>query len=105
MLAAAKSDTTRGATIIAAIEATYKEVVREHPATQRSGLFAGTRPTTSRRKVEDPRKLIATISEEEAEILAEVVARTTLSLSGFVDEALVRWGDRSLAVGGEPTSP
>jgi len=94
VLAADRSDSTRGATIIIAIETTYEDIVRDHPATPRSGLFAGTRPAVSRRKVEDPRKLIASISEEEAIILTEAISRTTLSVSGFVDEALVRWGGR-----------
>ena len=73
--------------MLAAVEATYEKIVAAH-GRQRSGLFASAGRPAERRRVDDPRKVVVTVSEAEAEILAEVLARTTLSLSAFVDEAL-----------------
>ena len=82
---------TRTEIVLGAIEATYEQIVAAH-GRQRSGLFAAAGRPPERRRVDDPRKVVVTVSEAEAEILAEVVARTTLSLSAFVDEALRRIG-------------
>ena len=84
---------TRTEIVLGAIEATYEQIVKAH-GRQRSGLFAAAGRPAERRRVDDPRKVVVTVSEAEAEILAEVLARTTLSLSAFVDEALRRVGQR-----------
>ena len=55
-----------------------------------TGLFAAAGRSPQRRHVGDPRKVAVTVSEAEAEILAGVLAQTTLSLSAFVDDALQR---------------
>ncbi|MHB1599529.1 MAG: hypothetical protein ACYCXY_11725 [Acidimicrobiales bacterium] len=73
--------------MLEAIEATYAQIVEAH-GRERTGLFAAAGCPPQRRLVDDPRKVVVTVSEAEAEILAEVLSRTTLSLSAFVDEAL-----------------
>ena len=83
---------TRTEIVLGAIEATYEQIVTAH-GRERSGLFAAAGRPAERRRVDDPRKVVVTVSEAEAGILAEVLARTTLSLSAFVDEALRRAGD------------
>ena len=82
---------TRTEIVLGAIEATYEQIVAAH-GRQRGGLFAAAGRPPERRRVDDPRKVVVTVSEAEAEILAEVLAQTTLSLSGFVDEVLRRMG-------------
>lgn len=84
---------TRTEIVLRAIEATYEQIVKAH-GRERTGLFAAAGRPAERRRVDDPRKVVVTVSEAEAEILAEVLSRTTLSLSGFVDEALRRAGQR-----------
>jgi hypothetical protein len=85
------SGRTRTEIVLQAIEATYDQIVAAH-SRQRGGLFAAAGRPAERRRVDEARKVVVTVSEAEAEILAEVLARTTLSLSGFVDEALRRMG-------------
>jgi hypothetical protein len=80
--------------VLQAIEATYEQVVAAH-GRQRGGLFAAAGRAPERRRVDEARKVVVTVSEAEAEILADVLAQTTLSLSAFVDEALRRTGERS----------
>ena len=82
---------TRTEIVLEAIEATYEQIVKAHDR-QRSGLFAAAGRPPERRRVDDPRKVVVTVSEAEAEILAKVLSLTTLSLSAFVDEALRRAG-------------
>lgn len=84
-----RSGRTRTEIVLEAIEASYEQIVNAH-GRERSGLFAAAGRPSERRRVDDPRKVVVTVSEAEAEILAEVLARTTLSLSAFVDEALRR---------------
>ena len=86
-----RSGRSRTEIVLEAIEATYEQVVAAH-GRQRGGLFAAAGRPPERRRVDDPRKVVVTVSEAEAEILAEVLAQTTLSLSGFVDEVLRRMG-------------
>ena len=86
-----RSGRTRTEIVLQAIEATYEQVVAAH-GRQRGGLFAAAGRGPERRRVDEARKVVVTVSEAEAEILAEVLAQTTLSLSAFVDEALRRVG-------------
>jgi hypothetical protein len=87
------SGRTRTEIVLQAIEATYEQIVQAH-GRERSGLFAAAGRPGERRRVDEARKVVVTVSEAEAGILAEVLARTSLSLSGFVDEALRRAGHR-----------
>ena len=89
-----RSGRTRTEIVLKAIEATYEQVVAAH-GRQRGGLFAAAGRAPERRRVDEARKVVVTVSEAEAEILADVLAQTTLSLSAFVDEALRRTGERS----------
>ena len=89
-----RSGRTRTEIVLQAIEATYEQVVAAH-GRQRGGLFAAAGRAPERRRVDEARKVVVTVSEAEAEILADVLAQTTLSLSAFVDEALRRTGERS----------
>ena len=86
------SGRTRTEIVLQAIEATYEQIVQAH-GRERSGLFAAAGRPGERRRVDEARKVVVTVSEAEAGILAEVLARTSLSLSGFVDEALRRAGE------------
>ena len=89
VLAADVTGRTKGEIVLAAIEASYEQIVAAQ-GRERTGLFAAAGRSPQRRHVGDPRKVAVTISEAEAEILAGVLGRTTLSLSAFVDEALRR---------------
>ena len=89
VLAADVTGRTKGEIVLEAIEASYEQIVAAH-GRERTGLFAAAGRSPQRRHVGDPRKVAVTISEGEAEILAGVLGRTTLSLSAFVDEALRR---------------
>jgi len=88
---ATHGEQTRGSVIVSAVEATYKTILDDYAVVRRTGLFAETAPSAQRRIVDDPRKVIATLTEDEAAVLGDVVARTVLSVSAFVDEALTRW--------------
>jgi hypothetical protein len=94
VLAADTTGRTKGDIVLEAIEASYEQVVAAH-GRERTGLFAAAGRSPERRRVGDPRKVAVTVSEAEAEILAGVLAQTTLSLSAFVDEALRRGGGRT----------
>ncbi len=89
MLGADATGRTKGEIVLAAIEASYEQIVAAH-GRERTGLFAAAGRSPERRHVGDPRKVAVTVSEAEAEaeILAGVLGQTTLSLSAFVDEAL-----------------
>ncbi len=87
MLGADATGRTKGEIVLAAIEASYEQIVAAH-GRERTGLFAAAGRSPERRHVGDPRKVAVTVSEAEAEILAGVLGQTTLSLSSFVDEAL-----------------
>jgi len=87
VLAADDSGRTRTEVVLEAIEATYEQIVKAH-GWERTGLFAAAGRSPQRRVVDEPRKVVVAVSEAEAEIIAKVLARTTLSLSAFVDEAL-----------------
>jgi hypothetical protein len=88
-----RSGRTRTEIVLEAIEATYEQIVTAH-GRQRSGLLAAAGRPAERRQVDEARKVAVPVSEAEAEILAEVLAQTTLSLSAFVDEALRLTGRR-----------
>ena len=91
VLDAGSTGRTRTEVVLGAVEATYEQIVRDH-GRERTGLFAAAGRPAERRLVDDPRKVVVTVSEAEAEILAEILGQTTLSLSAFVDEALRQVG-------------
>jgi len=91
MLKDVQTGRTRTEIVLEAIEETYEQIVKAH-GRERTGLFAAAGRPAERRRVEDPRKVVVAVSEAEAEVIAEVLDQTTLSLSAFVDEALCRVG-------------
>ena len=80
MLGADATGRTKGEIVLAAIEASYEQIVAAH-GRERTGLFAAAGRSPERRHVGDPRKVAVTVSEAEAEILAGVLGQTTLGLS------------------------
>ncbi|MHB1783899.1 MAG: hypothetical protein ACYCTE_14670, partial [Acidimicrobiales bacterium] len=69
VLAADDSGRTRTDVVLEAIEATYAQIVEAH-GRKRTGLFAAAGCPPQRRLVDDPRKVVVTVSEAEAEILS-----------------------------------
>ena len=83
----------RSTILLLAIEHSAHSVAKDHPRIEFSGIFAGTarHPNARRAGLADPKRLHVSMKTEHAKILGDLVATTRLSMSGFVEECLLRW--------------
>ena len=93
----------RSTTLLLAIEYAANAVARDKPKIEFSGIFTGSarHPNGRRNGLDDPKRLHISMKTEHAKILGDLVASTRLSMSGFVEECLIRWGRNGLPLAGE----
>ena len=83
----------RSTILLLAIEHAANTVAKDHPRIEFAGIFTGSacQPNARRVGLTDPKRLHVSMRTEHARILGDLVAGTRLSMSGFVEECLLRW--------------
>lgn len=97
VLTEAATGRSKSGVVVDAIAATYEELAHRFPLTRGDGPFAGAAsvsgdPQHRKRPADASRKrTVVSLSEQEAELISNLVAATSLSVAAYADEALLLW--------------